>query len=251
MASESIVRYVDLKRNDQASSISRPRVQKNLVETCGCTGCCGEMEPVTAGRSSISGFRQRVTGWRRLAQSVLVAVVLGACAVQQAAAPGSAPATSTAHTAGLAGAPAAHSSIAKRPLPFKGRLLEGNPAQLPPVVAMSLIEQSQITFSYREELTHEEQHVPMILSAIDPLTYAGYPMGEYGVIAVASLSIFYGGHLIGDYKAHSRVTKPYSMYAQPTHRELDDAVRVAGREEIDRELYADSARLAAAAGQTE
>ncbi len=116
---------------------------------------------------------------------------------------------------------------------------------------MSLTEQSQITFSYREELTHEEHHVPMILSAIDPLTYAGYPMGEYGVTALASLSVFYGGHLIGDYKAQSRVTKPYSMYAQPTHRELDDAVRVAVREKIDRELYADSARLAAAAGQTE
>jgi len=138
-----------------------------------------------------------------------------------------------------------------RPLPFKGRLLDGNPAQLPPVVAMSLTDQSQVTFSYREELTHEENHVPMILSAIDPLTYAGYPMGEYVVIAVASLSIFHGGRLIGDYKAQSRVTKPYSMYSQPTHRELDDAVRVAVREKIDRELYADSARLVAAAGQTE
>jgi hypothetical protein len=186
-----------------------------------------------------------------LAHSVLVAVALQACAVQQAAAPGSASATSTAYPADPAGTPAAQSSTPARPLPFKGKLLDGNPAQLPPMVAMSLTDRSQVTFSYREELTHEEHHTPMILSAIDPLTYAGYPMGEYGVIAVASLSIFYGGRLIGDYKAQSRVTKPYSMYAQPTHRELDDAVRVAVREKIDRELYADSARLAAAAGQTE
>jgi len=201
---------------------------------------------VTAGLFPFSGFPRSVTGWRMLAQSAVLVVALEACAVQQAVAPGSAPPTSPAYS----GDPVQASSPA-RPLPFKGRLLDGNPAQLPPVVAMSLTGQSQITFSYREELTHEEQHVPMILSAIDPLTYAGYPMGEYGVIAVASLSIFYGGHLIGDYKAHSRVTKPYSMYAQPTHRELDDAVRFAVREEIDRELYADSARLAAAAGQTE
>jgi hypothetical protein len=186
-----------------------------------------------------------------LAHSVLVAVALESCAVQQAAAPGSASATSMASSADPAATTAAQSSTPARPLPFKGRLLDGNPAQLPPMVAMSLTDQSQITFSYREELTHEEHHTPMILSAIDPLTYAGYPMGEYGVIAVASLSIFYGGRLIGDYKAQSRVTKPYSMYAQPTHRELDDAVRVAVREKIDRELYADSARLAAAAGQTE
>ena len=171
--------------------------------------------------------------------------------MQPAAAPGAASATSTADSGNPGGAPAAQSSTPARPLPFKGMLIDGNPAQLPPVVAVSLTDQSQITFSYREELTHEEHHVPMILSAIDPLTYAGYPMGEYGVIAVASLSIFSGGHLIGDYKAQSRVTKPYSMYAQPTHRELDDAVRVAVREKIDRELYADLARLAAAAGQSE
>ena len=186
-----------------------------------------------------------------LAQSALLAVVLPACAMQQAAAPGSASATSTLYSGDPAGAPAAQSSTPARPLPFKGRLLDGNPAQLPPVVAISLTDRSQITFSYREELTHEEQHVSMVLSAIDPLTYAGYPMGEYGVTAVASLSIFYDGHLIGDYKAQSRVTKPYSMYAQPAHRDLDDAVRVAVREKIDRELYADSVRLAAAAGQAE
>jgi hypothetical protein len=186
-----------------------------------------------------------------LTQSALLAVVLQGCAVQQAAGPGSASATSTLYSGELAGAPAAQSATPARPLPFKGRLLDGDPAQLPPVVAISLTDRSQITFSYREELTHEEHHVPMILSAIDPLTYAGYPMGEYGVTAVASLSIFYGGHLIGDYKAQTRVTKPYSMYAQPAHRDLDHAVRVAVREKIDRELSADSARLAAAAGQTE
>jgi hypothetical protein len=206
---------------------------------------------VSAGFAPISAFRPYVTGWRVLAQSALLAVVLQACAVQQVAAPRSASATSTLYAGDPAGAPAAQSSTSARPLPFKGRLLDGNPAQLPPVVASSLSGQSQITFSYREELTHKEHHVPMILSAIDPLTYAGYPMGEYGVTAVASLSIFYGGRLIGDYKAESRVTKPYSMYAQPTHRDLDDAVRDAVREKIDRELSADSARLAAAAGQTE
>jgi hypothetical protein len=184
-------------------------------------------------------------------QSALLAVALEACAAQQAAVPGSASATSTTYSGDPEEAPPAQSSSPARPLPFKGRLLDGNPAQLPPVVAMSLTDQSQITFSYREELTHEEHHVPMILSAIDPLTYAGYPMGEYGVIAVASLSIFYGGRLVGDYKAQSRVTKPYSIYVQPTHQELDAAVRVAVREKIDRELHADSARLAAAAGQAE
>src|SRR5271170_975706 len=66
-------------------------------------------------------------------------------------------------------------------LPFKGKLIDGNPAELPPAVAMSLTNVSQVTFSYREELTHDEHHTPWILSSIDPRTYGGYPLGEYEV----------------------------------------------------------------------
>src|SRR6266849_6002512 len=40
------------------------------------------------------------------------------------------------------------------PLPFKGRLLEGDPNDVPPAVAMSLSSTSPVTFTYREELTH-------------------------------------------------------------------------------------------------
>jgi hypothetical protein len=116
---------------------------------------------------------------------------------------------------------------------------------------MSLTNNSPVTFSYREELTHEEHHTPMVFSAIDPLTYVGYPMGEYAVTAFASLSISSAGHPIGDYTAQSRVTRPYSMFSQPTHKELDDAARAAVRQEIDRKLQAEMPRLAASAGETE
>jgi len=116
---------------------------------------------------------------------------------------------------------------------------------------MSLSSDSPVAFSYREELTHDEHHTPMILSAIDPLTYAGYPMGEYGVTAFASLSISNGVRVLGDYTAQARVTRTYSMYSQPSHRELDDAARSAVRNEIDRKLEAEAARLAASVGETE
>ena len=119
------------------------------------------------------------------------------------------------------------------PLPFKGKLIDGNPAELPPVVAMSLSNASRVTFSYREELTHDEHHTPMILSALNPLIYGGYPLGEYEVAAFATLSIFDGDRLIGDYTAQAHITKPYSLYSQPTHRELDAAARAAVRDEID------------------
>ncbi|MGO9603511.1 MAG: hypothetical protein ACLQAT_08950 [Candidatus Binataceae bacterium] len=110
---------------------------------------------------------------------------------------------------------------------------------------MSLANASHVTFSYREELTHDEHHTPWILSSIDPRTYGGYPLGEYEVAAFATLSISDGDRLIGDYTARARVTKPYSLYSQPTHRELDDAARAAVRDEIDQKLYRDAARLSA------
>src|SRR6266851_9933267 len=55
----------------------------------------------------------------------------------------------------MAGAPASQVSVVQpaRPLPFKGRLVDGDPGELPPAVAMSLSNTSTVTFSYREELT--------------------------------------------------------------------------------------------------
>src|ERR1700687_3949318 len=46
-------------------------------------------------------------------------------------------------------------------LPFRGKLLSGDPAELPPAVAMSLSDSSPVTFTYREELTHDDYHVPL------------------------------------------------------------------------------------------
>jgi len=58
------------------------------------------------------------------------------------------------------------------PLPFKGRLVAGDPTELPPAVAMSLSGNSTVTFTYREELTHDDYHVPLIVSALDRPTWS-------------------------------------------------------------------------------
>ncbi|MDO8434163.1 MAG: hypothetical protein Q7S58_17325 [Candidatus Binatus sp.] len=130
------------------------------------------------------------------------------------------------------------------PLPFKGRLFDGNLQELPPAVAMSLSDDSPVTFSYREELTHDESHKPLWSSAFDPATYAGSATGQYGVTAFASLSISEGDTVLADYTAQQRVTMPYSLFAEPTHKELDQAARNAVRTKIDQQLYGDAARLA-------
>src|SRR6266851_2630113 len=70
-------------------------------------------------------------------------------------------------------------------LPFKGRLVEGDPSDVPPAVAMSLSSNSPVTFTYREELTHDDYHVPLIVSALDPGNWVGTPLGDYGVTAFA------------------------------------------------------------------
>jgi hypothetical protein len=136
------------------------------------------------------------------------------------------------------------------PLPIKGRLVDGDPQELPPAVAESLATNSAVTFSYREELTHDEYHIPLIVTALDPATYVGAPLGDYGVTAFASLSIIDGDRILGDYTAKAHVSKSYTIYSQPTHQELEREARIAVREKIDQKLYADSARLAQAAADT-
>jgi hypothetical protein len=134
-----------------------------------------------------------------------------------------------------------------RPLPFKGKLLSGDPAELPPAVAMSLSDTSPVTFTYREELTHDDYHVPLIVSALDPANLVGAPLGDIGTTAFASLSVSAGDTILGDYTAKEHVSKSYSMYTHPTHKEVDDAARVAVRQRIEQKLYKDEARLAQAA----
>ena len=153
-----------------------------------------------------------------------------ACATQQPSAP----------------PPLAHAPA--HPLPFTGRLIDGNPNQLPPAVALSLSNSSTVTFSYREELTHDDYHIPLWFSALDPVTYAGAPLGDYGVTAFASLSIVDGDRILGDYTAKAYVTKSYSLYSEPTHLELERAARADVREKIDQKLEADAAKLADAVG---
>ncbi|HSU92027.1 MAG TPA: hypothetical protein VLI44_11250, partial [Sporolactobacillaceae bacterium] len=130
------------------------------------------------------------------------------------------------------------------PLPFKGRLVEGDPSDVPPAVAMSLSNNSPVTFTYREELTHDDYHVPLIVSALDPANLVGAPLGDYGVTAFASLSINDGERVLGDYTAKEHVSKSYNMYSKPTHKELEDAARAAVRQRIDQKLYSDENRLA-------
>jgi hypothetical protein len=129
------------------------------------------------------------------------------------------------------------------PLPFKGRLVNGNPQDLPPAVAMSLANDSPVTFSYREELTHDDYHLPLIVTALDPVTYAGAPVGDRGVSAFASLTVSKGDHVIGDYTAKAYISKSYSVYSEPPHAQLEREARDAVRQRIDDKLYSDSDRL--------
>ena len=133
------------------------------------------------------------------------------------------------------------------PLPFKGKLLSGDPAELPPAVAMSLSNSSPVTFTYREELTHDDYHIPLVVTALDPATLIGAPLGDIGTTAFASLSISAGDTIIGDYTAKEHASKSYSMYTNASHKEVDDAALAAVRQRIDQKLYQDEARLAQAA----
>lgn len=134
-----------------------------------------------------------------------------------------------------------------QPLPFKGRLVSGEADELPPAVAASLNPSAPITFTYREDLTHDEYHIPLWFSAIDPVTYVGAPLGDFGATASAALTIQRGDDILGQYTAKAHVSKHYTLYSQPTHREVDAAARAAVRAKIDQQLAGDDARLRQAA----
>jgi hypothetical protein len=138
--------------------------------------------------------------------------------------------------------------ISEHALPFRGKLASGNINEVPPAVAMSLSPDSPISFSYREELTHSEYHIPLAVTAFDPVTYFGAPLGDYEVTAFASLSIFEGDRVLGDYTAKAFVSKSYTLYSEPTHKELEQAARTAVRQKIEQKLYRDQDRLAQEAG---
>jgi hypothetical protein len=133
-----------------------------------------------------------------------------------------------------------------RPLPFKGQLVMGELDELPPAVELSLSKDkdSPVTFAYREELSHDDYHIPLIVSAFDPVTYVGAPLGDYGVKTFASLTIEQGDRILGEYVAKAYVSRSYSLYSQPTHREVEQAARIAVRTKIDQQLELDRVRLA-------
>lgn len=135
-------------------------------------------------------------------------------------------------------------------LPFKGRLVEGDPTEIPQAVAMSLSDSSPIRFSYREELTHDEHHTPLWLTALDPSTYLGADLGAYDVTAFATLSISYNDTVIGYYTAKAPVSRPYTIYSEPTHADLERDARSEVRDKIDAELAFDRNRLEGALAES-
>jgi hypothetical protein len=177
------------------------------------------------------------------AASLLAAASVGiSCALPQASPsiPGSPDVTST-----IGSAPSQAVVTPHRSLPFRGKLVEGDPDELPPAVAAALSRDAPITFAYREQLTHDEYHVPLIVSALDPVTLAGAPLGDYGVTAFAALTVRKGDTVLGAYTAKAYVSKSYSLYSEPTHRELEQAARAAVRDKIDQRLGHDADRIAA------
>src|ERR1700722_5846153 len=149
---------------------------------------------------------------------LLLAIALLGCAPQQPYVV--APQTVDTHTSAASASPgrpgaATAQSKPSRELPYKGRLVEGDPSELPPAIARALAKDGPLTFTYREELTHDEYHIPMIISAIDPATYIGTPLGDYGVTAFATLTIFSGDKVVADYTAKAHVSKSYNLYSEP------------------------------------
>ena len=94
---------------------------------------------------------------------------------------------------------------------------------------MSLSDTAPVTFTYREELTHD------IITSRWQFPHRsrqliGAPLGDIGVTAFASLSISEGDTILGDYTAKEHASKSYNLYHNVTHAEVDEAARAAVRQ---------------------
>jgi hypothetical protein len=184
----------------------------------------------------------------RVVLLLIAATFASGCASRQPTADATAPEATASIDQGYTPATSAEPAPIHR-LPFSGRLVEGDRDELPPSLASSLADNSPVTFAYREQLSHDEYHVPLIVSALDPVTYVGAPLGDFGVTAFATLTIRDGDAVLGDYTAKAFVSRPYTLYSGPTHREVEDAARAAVRAKIDDKLARDAGRLAQEAKQ--
>ena len=178
---------------------------------------------------------------------LLGAALFAGCTLRQSTnTPASGPDSARPSSTPVATAPTGTPAVPK--LPFKGRLVQGDRDELPPALAAALVENSPVTFAYREQLSHDEYHIPLIVSAFDPVTYFGAPLGDFGVTAFATLTVSDGDTVVADYTAKAFVSRPYTLYSSPTHRELETAARAAVRAKIDEKLGRDADRLAQEVG---
>ena len=132
------------------------------------------------------------------------------------------------------------------PLPFKGKLISGDKAELPPAVAMSLSDNSPVTFTYREELTHDDYHVPLVICALDPANLIGAPLGDIGVDGVCVLVDQRRRHHCRRLHRQGARLEVVQHLPRRDHEEVDEAARAAVRQRIDQKIYNDEARLAKA-----
>ena len=133
------------------------------------------------------------------------------------------------------------------PLPFKGRLAEGDADALPPAVAMSLSSASAVTFSYREELTHDDYHIPLIVTALG----SGYLRRRAArrswrdrVCVAFDNRRRPGARRL--YRQSARLEVIPTLHGTDSQESVELAARAAVREKIDQKLYRDADRLAAA-----
>ena len=140
--------------------------------------------------------------------------------------------------------------VPAHPLPFKGKLLSGDPAELPPAVAMSLSDTAPVTFTYREELTHDDYHVPLIISVSDPMTYSGAPLGDIGDDRICDFVDQRGRY---DSRGLHRKRARLEILQLVRESQPQGGGRCCARRgpaTIDQKLYCDEARLAHAVAGT-
>jgi hypothetical protein len=135
------------------------------------------------------------------------------------------------------------------PLPFKARVVDSIPGQLPDGVRSVLDESAPLAVRYREEVAHGHWEVPFGVVFAVPIVFLFAPMGGYQVTAHAVLEANDSVAEVGRYEATAEVSRSYGIFYGSTFHELEQEARASARRVVDREVCNDAERLAQSANR--
>jgi hypothetical protein len=117
---------------------------------------------------------------------------------------------------------------------------DGNKEYLPRTVTADASLGHPLILRYRYEVTYGRDAVPPVITANNPLTIVGFPIGADTVVVIGKLEILKGGAVVKTYSAVCMLDKTRTIFSEgETLSEIRKRGLLAVRDSIEAQMYAD------------